>query len=193
MRILIQTGRLPCSAYSACSRATLPSLLVAMAWFSTAGAAEAQTGEIRCAVTDNGAPAHGTIAVEQNGRKVGAGSCGAILSVPPGKCTVTVRLDGTLDNPAKTVSVEVVAGKTVPVAVNFQTGVLEVRIEAKGQSGTGIVTVNRGGKRIGTVGSGVGARLSAGSYEVVVRLGGQERRYSVDLRPGQRRVVRAQF
>ena len=37
------------------------------------------------------------------------------------------------------------------------------------------------------------ARLSAGSYEVVVRLGGQERRYSVDLRPGQRRVVRAQF
>ena len=73
------------------------------------------------------------------------------------------------------------------------TGVLEVRIEAKGQSGTGIVTVNRGAKRIGTVGSGVGARLSAGSYEVVVRLGGQERRYSVDLRPGQRRVVRAQF
>jgi len=102
-------------------------------------------------------------------------------------------LDGTLDNPSKSVNVEVVAGKTAPVAVDFQTGVLEVRIEAKGQSGTGIVTVNRDGKRIGTLGSGVGGRLSAGEYEVVVRLGGQERRYSVDLRPGQRRLVRAQF
>jgi hypothetical protein len=104
-----------------------------------------------------------------------------------------VRLDGTLDNPSKSVDVEVAPGKTAPVTVDFQTGVLEVRIEAKGQRGTGIVTVNRKGERIGTLGSGVGARLSAGSYEVVVRLGGQEQRYSVDLRAGQRRLVRAQF
>jgi hypothetical protein len=102
-------------------------------------------------------------------------------------------LDGTLDNPSKTTEVEVVAGKTAPVTIDFQTGVLEVRIEAKGQRGTGMVTVNRGSDRIGTLGSGVAARLSAGSYEVVVRLGGQERRYTVDLRPGQRRLVRAQF
>jgi hypothetical protein len=102
-------------------------------------------------------------------------------------------LDGTLDNPSKSVVVEVVPGKTTPVAVDFQIGVLEVRIETKGQRGTGIVTVNRGSQRIGTLGSGVAARLSAGNYEVVVRLGGQERRYTVDLRPGQRRLVRAQF
>jgi len=104
-----------------------------------------------------------------------------------------VRLDGTLDNPSKSVRVEVSPGKATPVSVDFQTGVLEVRIETKGQRGTGIVTVNRGSQRIGTLGSGVAARLSAGSYEVVVRLGGEERRYSVDLRPGQRRLVRAQF
>jgi hypothetical protein len=102
-------------------------------------------------------------------------------------------LDGTLDNPAKSLSVEVSAAKATPVSVDFQTGVLEVRIETKGQRGTGMVTVNRGSTRIGTLGSGVAAHLSAGTYEVVVRLGGEERRYSVDLRPGQRRLVRAQF
>jgi len=104
-----------------------------------------------------------------------------------------VRLDGTLDNPSQIVDVDVTPGQTAPVSVDFKTGVLEVRIESKAQSGTGLVTVNRGTERIGTLGSGVTARLSAGKYQVVVRLGGQERRYDVDLRPGQRRLVRAQF
>jgi hypothetical protein len=167
--------------------------LAVVALLFGAGAAKAQTGEILCAITDNGAPARGTIAVEQNGKEVAAGSCGAPLAVPAGKCKVTVRLDGTLDNPSKTVNLEVSAGKTAPVAVDFQTGVLEVRIDTKGQRGTGIVTLNRDSKRVGTLGSGVAARLSVGSYEVVVRLGGQERRYVVDLRPGQRRLVRVQF
>ena len=95
--------------------------------------------------------------------------------------------------PSKRLGVKVTAGSPSPVSVDFQTGMLEVRIETKGQRGTAMVTVNRGTKRIGTLGSGVAARLSTGTYEVVVRLGGEERRYSVDLRPGQRRLVRAQF
>jgi hypothetical protein len=156
-------------------------------------AAEAQSGEIRCGITENGIPAHGTIVIEREGRKIGGGPCGQAISVPEGKCTATVRLDGPLDNPSKSVEVRVVAGKVAPVTVDFQTGVLEVRIEAKGQGGTGMVTLNRGSKRIGTLASGVATRLSAGSYEIVVRLGGQERRYAIDLRAGQRRVVRAQF
>lgn len=190
MRILIQTGSPPSWGSSG---AWVPSLVVAIAVFSGPGAAEAQTGQIRCSVTENGAPARGTVAVEQSGRKVGSGSCGAVLSVPAGNCKVTVWLDGALDNPSKAVNVQVVAGKAAPVAVDFQTGVLEVRVETKGKRGTAMITVNRGSKRIGTLGSGVAARLSTGSYEVVVRLGGQEQRYTVDLRPGQRRLVRAQF
>ena len=71
--------------------------------------------------------------------------------------------------------------------------VLEVRIEAKSQQGTGLVAVEKDGKRIGTLGSGVAARLSAGAYEVIVRIGGKEQRHDVDLRPGHRRGVRAQF
>ncbi|NOQ84202.1 MAG: hypothetical protein GQ551_09345 [Myxococcales bacterium] len=190
MRILIQTGGR--SAYGFGGGSVL-ALVLGVSLFCGAGAAEAQSGQIRCSVTENGSPARGTIVVEQNGREVGGGSCSAVVSAPAGKCKVTVRLDGTLDNPSKSVDVTVSADKTSPISVDFQTGVLEVRIETKGQRGTGIVTVNRGSKRIGTLGNGVAARLSAGRYEVVVRLGGEERRYSVDLRAGQRRLVRAQF
>ena len=190
MRILIQTGGEPRACFPWTS---MPSLLIAASLFFAAGAAKAQSGEIRCSVTENGASARGSVSVTQNGKEVGAGSCGATLPVPAGKCKVTVRLDGTLDNPSQIVDVEVRPGQTAPVSVDFKTGVLEVRIESKAQSGTGLVTVNRGTERIGTLGSGVTARLSAGKYQVVVRLGGQERRYDVDLRPGQRRLVRAQF
>ena len=190
MRILIQTGNRLGAGFLGAS--ALP-LVATVTLFCGAGSAQAQSGQIACSITENGSPARGTIVVEQNGREVGAGSCAGALSVPLGKCKVTVRLDGTLDNPSKSVSVTVAAGKTSPVSVDFKTGMLEVRIEAKGQRGTGMVTVNRASKRIGTLGSGVAARLSAGTYEVVVRLGGEERRYSVDLRPGQRRLVRAQF
>ena len=190
MRILIQTGNIPRFGSAG---ALLPSLVATAALFWGAGTAEAQTGEILCSLTENGAPARGTIVVERDGREIGGGSCGSALSVPAGKCKVTVRLDGTLDNPSKSIDIQVKADKATPVSVDFQTGVLEVRIETKGQRGTGIVAVNRDGKRIGTLGSGVAATLSVGSYDIVVRLGGKERRYSVNLRPGQRRLVRAQF
>lgn len=171
----------------------VPPSLAAGMLLSSAAVAMAQTGQIACTITDNGSPGRGTIVVEQDGRKVAAGSCSAPLSVPPGKYDATVRLEGVIDNPAKTVRVTVIEGKAAPVVVGFETASVEVRIEAKGQRGTAMVAVNRGGKRIGTLGAGVAARLSAGSYEIVVRLGGQERRYAVDLRPGQRRLVRAQF
>jgi hypothetical protein len=168
-------------------------VLVAASLLFAAGGVQAQSGAIRCSVTENGAPARGTFSVAQNGKELGSGPCGTTLPVRAGSCKVTVRLDGAVDNPSKVVDVEVSGGKTVPVAVDFKTGVLEVRIESKTQSGTGLVTVNRGTQRIGTLGSGVAARLSAGRYQVVVRLGGQERRYDIDLRPGQRRLLRAQF
>ena len=173
--------------------ALVPSISLALTLFFWAGSVGAQSGEIVCSVTENGALARGTASVGRNGKEVGAGACGVALSVPAGKYKVTLRLDGTLDNPSKTVEVEVSPGKRVPVAADFKTGVLEVRIDSKGQRGPGIVMINRGSQRIGTLGSGVGARLSAGQYEVIVRLGGEERRYPVDLRPGQRRLVRAQF
>ena len=168
-------------------------IALGMGLCGSSGSATAQESQIQCAVTENGTPSNGTAVVEQSGKKVASGSCRRPLPVPAGKSKVTIRLDGALDNPARTVEVDVVAGKTAPVTVDFKTAVLEVRVDAKGQRGTGLVAVEKDGKRIGTLGSGVAARLSAGPYVVIVRLGGKEQRHSVDLRPGQRRVVRAQF
>jgi hypothetical protein len=158
-----------------------------------AASAHAQDGQIQCSVTENGNPSRGTVAVEQGGSKVASGACGRALSVPPGKCRVTVILDGALDAPARTVEVQVEPGKTAPVSVDFETAMLEVQVRTRGQRGTSLVAVERNGRRIGTIGVEVPAKVSAGKYVVVVRLGGQEQRHEVDLRPGQRRLVRAQF
>ena len=132
------------------------------------------------------------MSLEREGTKTG-GSCGPPISVRAGKWQATVRLAGALDHPSKRLEVDVVAGRTSPVRVDFPTGVLRVRIEAKGRSGTGVVTIRRGSRRIGTLGAGVAASLSAGTYDVVVRYAGKEKRYRVELRPGQSRLVRARF
>lgn len=160
-----------------------------------AGAADAsaQDAKLQCTITENGTPSRGTVLVERDGQRLASGACGRELVVPPGPCTLTVRLDGALDNPAKTVQATAKAGATQAVPVDFATATLEVRVETTNARGTGLVSVERDGKRLGTLGSGVGARLSAGSYVVVVRMGGKEQRYDATLRPGQRRIIRAQF
>ncbi len=190
MRIFIQTAdetkrRPPCEALSA---ATLAFVLL-----GDVGSAGAQTGQIRCVVTENGSPAVGTVVLEQEGREVAGGSCSGTLAVPSGEYRATVRVDGVLDNPAKSVRVRVEDGQTAPLSVDFETGVVEVRIQNQGKAGTAIVSVSQLGKRIGTLGIGVATHLSTGRYEVVVRLDGKERRYSLDLKPGQRRLIRAEL
>ena len=190
MRILTQTGgRCWTAARWAHGRVVL---LAFCAWLSSTSA-EAQQGQIACIVTENGSPARGSFEIEQSGRRVASGSCARPISAPPGKSKVTVRLDGALDNPAQSVEITVVEGKTTPARVDFKTAVLEVRIETQGQRGTGMVAVEKDGRRIGTIPHGVPARLSAGTYIVIVRLSGKERRTQVELRPGQRRLVREQF
>ena len=156
-------------------------------------AAQNASGQIQCKISKNGAPATGTIAIQQNGKDVAHGSCGASLRTPPGTYRAIVRLGGALDQPLKRVAINVRADGVAPVEVDFRTGTLEVRILAKGRSGTGMVTVHRGRKRVGTLGAGVAADLSEGKYEVVVTYGGQKRVYPIELRAGQRRLVRAQF
>ena len=131
--------------------------------------------------------------IQQNGKEVAHGSCGTSLRARPGRYRAIVRLDGPIDQPLKTVAVSVRANRVAPVEVDFRTGTLEVRILAKGRSGTGMVTVKQGRKRIGTLGAGVAADLSEGKYEVVVTYEGQTRTFPIELRAGQRRLVRAQF
>ena len=190
MRILIQTGGLLGAAAPGAVFAVL--LSVAMLG-GLATVAHAQGGQIACVVTENGAPARGSMVVEKDGNKIASGSCRRPVAVAPGTYRVTVHLDGALDNPTQSRSTSVAEGKVATEAFDFETGTLEVRIEAKGQPGTGIVAVEKDGRRIGTLGAGVAARLSAGAYRVVIRLGGREQRHDIELRPGQRRLLRAQF
>lgn len=168
-------------------------LLCAMMACAPPASADAQPGQVQCVVTANGAPARGSITIVGPGTRRTGGTCASPIRMDAGTWKATVRLDGALDNPAEQVEVKVASGKTTRVAVDFQVGRLEVQILARGRSGTGVVTVSRGKERIGTLGAGVTAQLSAGTYEVVVSYGGKEKRYSVKLQAGQRRMVRAQF
>lgn len=190
MRILTQTGEL---VREAAPRARAAAAVVALLAWGASSSADAAEGQIACALTENGGPARGSLVVAQGGRRIASGSCAKPLSVEAGRYQVTIHLDGALDNPKQTRDATVTDGQTATVAVDFKTGTLEVRIEAQEQRGTGLVVVEKDGRRLGTLGSGVAARLSSGAYQVIVRLGGKEQRHAVDLRPGQRRVVRAQF
>ena len=190
MRILTQTGEL--------LRAAAPGAVAALILGTSLlgglpSVARAEGGQIACVVTENGVPGRGSAVVEKDGKKIASGSCRRPLAVSAGTYRVTVHLDGALDNPSQSRTTSVAEGKVSTEAFDFETGTLEVRIEAKGKQGTGMVAVEKDGRRIGTLGSGVAARLSAGAYRVVIRLGGQEQRHEIDLRPGQRRLLRAQF
>ena len=175
-------------------RAALCALVLVLGVSVGASAALAQAGAVRCIVTANGAPATGTITLVREGERVEGGSCDQQFRVPAGEYAAVVRLDGALDHPSREKSIRVVMGETAVVKVNFKTAVLQVDIKTKSRGGAAMVMVLKGGKKIGTLGSGVAAHITAATYDVVVRYGGQEQRFEkVKLRPGQHRILRAQF
>ena len=161
---------------------------------AAAPAAQAQQGQVACRITENGGAATGTAIVRQNGREIATGSCSAPISVPAGTYDVTLRLDGALDRPEQTRRVTVAGGQTANAAADFSTAILEVRITANGRNAAGMAVITRNGQRIGTLGSGVPAHISAGTYDVVVRYRTTERRFdAVSLARGQRRALSADF
>lgn len=160
----------------------------------TTSPAQAQGGRIACRILENGGVASGTIVVTRGQQQVATGSCGSPVAVPAGQYTVVLRLDGALDRPEQTRNVTVAAGATASVEADFPTAILEVVIEADGRRAAGLAEIQRGGARVGTLGSGVAAHVSAGTYDVIVRYRTQERRFdAVQLARGQRRALRATF
>jgi hypothetical protein len=154
----------------------------------------AQQGRIVCRITENGGAATGTAIVRQNGREVATGSCSTPIAVPAGAYDVTLRLDGALDRPEQTRRVTVAGGQAANATADFSTAILEVRITANGRRAAGMAIITRNGQRIGTLGSGVPAHISAGTYDVVVRYRTTERRFdAVSLARGQRRALSADF
>jgi len=125
--------------------------------------------QIACSVQENGLAATGTVRVAKGDATVHSGSCSGAIPLPPGAYAVVVGLDGALDGPEQTFNITVRPGGNETVTADFATGILQVRIESQGQQAAGMAIIRRGGTQLGTLGSGVTAHLSVGSYDVVAR------------------------
>lgn len=153
------------------------------------------TGQISCAVAENGVPGTGTIRVAQKGGGVvHSGACAGAVAIAPGRYQVVVGLDGALDGPEQTFEVNLRAGGTEAVAADFATGILQVRIESEGQRAAGMAIIRRQGTQLGTLGSGVTAHLSVGTYEVLARYRLRSQEFSsVSIQAGQTTTLDARF
>lgn len=172
------------------------SLSLAIALFTAAPSAlAAAPGRVTCTVTENGNAAQGMIRVEKDGAEVAKGACdGQAVTVPAGTYQVRLQLDGVLDGPEQRQELTVKAGEAIGAQADFATGTLEVRIERKGRRAAGMAIIRRDGKQVGTLGGGVAAHLSAGTYEVVVRYRDAEQRFaSVTVEAGKPAVLEATF
>lgn len=162
----------------------------------TAPLAMAQRAAFRitCSATDNGQPASGSVSVMSNGREVATGTTGTAIAVPRGEYDVVVTLDGSFDRPSVTEHVVAGARNEIAVTAEFRTAILEISVEAGGQRVAAMATITRNGTRVGSLGAGVPCHLSVGTYDVVVRYRGTERRFDgVSLSQGERRALTASF
>lgn len=138
--------------------------------------AEPPTGRVTCAITENGQTASGVISVQKDGKEIATTSCGRELSVPVGSYVVALRLDGTFDGPEHRQNIEVKPGAAPQkLSADFATGILEVRITSGGRRAAGMAVIKRNGQQLGTLGSGVTAHLSAGTYRILVRYRNHEK------------------
>jgi hypothetical protein len=180
--------------------------MVPLRWFPAAGAAMALltayawpvlasgNSSVLCEILENGQAASGTMVLLRGEAEIAQGSCGKALSVPPGEYVAVVRLDGALDGPEQRKPVTCAANKPAKVSADFATGLLEVKIRSQGRDTAGMAVIRKDGRQIGTLGSGVAAHLSAGTYEVVARYRTQQKSYaSVQIQKGERTVLDASF
>jgi hypothetical protein len=180
------------------SRSTLTSYLYAALMLSAAPptlvlAAE-PAGHVTCTITENGQPASGVISIQKDGNEIATASCGRELAIPVGKYVAALRLDGTFDGPEQRQNIDVKPGATQKLSADFATGVLEVRIASGGRRAAGMAVIKRNGQQLGTLGSGVTAHLSAGTYRILVRYRSHEKDLGdVTIASGQRLSLDATF
>jgi hypothetical protein len=151
-------------------------------------------GHVTCEILENGHGASGVVAILKDEKEVATTSCGRELSVPAGDYVAALRLDGALDGPEQRQPLGMKAGAAQKLHADFSTATLEVRIASSGRRAAGIAIIKRGGQQLGTLGSGVAAHLSTGTYHIFVRYRAQEKDLGdVVLAAGQQRVLDAVF
>ncbi len=162
--------------------------------YGSVAAQSAAAGKLECKVSENGGPASGTVVLLRGDKEAYRGNCSKVASVPAGSFTAVIGLDGVLDGPERRVPVVVKAGETASVAADFATGTIEVRIQSKGRQAAGMAVISLQGRQIGTLGSGVSAHLSAGTYQVVARYRTQKKEFgSVTIEARKKEVLEASF
>lgn len=125
---------------------------------------------VQCEIRENGEAASGTMVVlDGAGQEVAEGTCGKPLSLPPGSYTAVLRLDGAIDGPEQRQPLTVGKDAPKPLKADFATGTLEVKVTSESKAAAGMAIIRKDGKQIGTLGSGVPAHLSAGTYDIEVR------------------------
>ena len=150
-------------------------LLAVAGGFAGRSAQAADDGKVVCEVKENGKAGSGTLSLRQGDKEVANGPCGKPLAAAAGQYTAVLSLDGALDGPEQSKPVTVTAGQSANVSADFATGTLEVRIRNQGKDTAGMAVIRKDGKQVGTLGSGVAAHLSAGSYQVVARYRAQQK------------------
>ena len=152
------------------------------------------SGRVSCDILENGQTASGVVSLQRDGHEVASGACGREFSVAAGSYTAALRLDGALDGPEQRQTLSVEAGALSKLNADFATGTLEVRIASLGKRAAGMAIIKRDGQQLGTLGSGVAAHLSAGTYRVVVRYRAQEKDLGdVHVEGGKRVTLDAAF
>ncbi|HEX2676028.1 MAG TPA: hypothetical protein VHM19_05295 [Polyangiales bacterium] len=156
--------------------------------------ADEPSAKVTCEILENGEGASGEVSIQQNGTEVATGTCGKELAIPAGTFDAILRLDGALDSPEQKQPLTVKKKGSAKLKADFATGLLEVSIASQGKRAAGMAIIKRDGKQIGTLGSGVPAHLSAGSYEVVARYRTQEKSWTdVKVEKGARVTLDASF
>jgi hypothetical protein len=146
-------------------------------------------------VRDHAGPTSGHVEVrEPDGALIAEGRLGAPLEVPPGTALVTLIPDGFADDAEHVRRVSFASNQAVRVEAEIPSGILEVRVREGGEPVFATVYLLRDGQEVGTVGSHVPWKASAGTYDVrVVSRGEAQLVEDVHLEPGQRRAVRVDF
>ena len=182
-------------------------LLISLISFTSSVAAaqdeSAVGGRISVTVKQNGAvvssgfEVHRVASPTAPGEIVASGRAGLPVRVPAGTYDVVVRLDGAIDRPERwTRSVVVGAGRTVEVEASFETAILEVRATSRGRRAAATIFVRRAGETvdIATLGAGVRAVVSAGTYDIIVKHRATERSFpGTELLAGRSRTLTVDF
>lgn len=157
-------------------------------------------GTLSCSATENGSSAVAHVTVRSAGQEVYSGRCDGLSGrMPAGSYDATVRLSGLVDSPTIYTRVQVRAGGAGQIAANFETGRLQVDVMHNGRRIPGRATILQNGLVVGTIGSGVYSRLSAGTYTVRVEVAAGysdasgSRDYQVNVTANSARRIRATF